>query len=356
MTTRNGWRSARGHIVFLLALITAFAIVYALEQWETGRDAVASAWESDPEALAPPPPHEPLSSEQQDAARAAWAYFEGNTQPDTGLVNSIAGYPATTMWDTGGYLLAAIAAERLGLVPRDEFDRRMEQALGSLARLPLYAGKLPNKSYDTRSLEMTDYANTPIEAGIGWSALDIGRILVPFEVLLTHYPEHAAAVQAVLDRWDLSAAVREGEMIGAQPVDGGDYQLVQEGRLGYEQYAARGFELFGYDMAEADRVESQLDWAEVDGVEVPVDRRDPEEFGAHAHTLSEPYILAALEYGWDTRLRDLAWRVYQAQERRHAETGILTAVTEDHLDRAPHFIFSSVVAEGESWAAQTDMR
>ena len=66
------------------------------------------------------------------------------------------------------------------------------------------------------------------------------------------------------------------------------------------------------------------------------------------------YILAALEYGWDTRLKDLAWRVYRAQEQRHAETGILTAVTEDHLDRAPHFIFSSVVAEGEPWAVQTD--
>src|SRR3712207_2355100 len=133
-------------------------------------------------------------------------------------------------------------------------------------------------------------------------------------------------------------------MLGALPKEGGGYDLVQEGRLGYEQYAARGFELVGFDTGEAARVEPQLDWTEVEGVEVPVDRRDPEEFGAHVHTLSEPYILAALEYGWDTRLKDLAWRVYQAQERRHASTGILTAVTEDHLDREPHFIFSTVVA------------
>jgi hypothetical protein len=146
-STHDGWRSARGHIVFLLALVTAFALVYWLEQWETGETGGrAQAWKADPAALAPPPPLEPLSSEQQEAARVAWTFFEGNTQPDTGFVNSVAGYPATTLWDTGGYLLAAIAAERLGVLPRPEFDRRMDQALDSLARLPLYDGKLPNKS------------------------------------------------------------------------------------------------------------------------------------------------------------------------------------------------------------------
>ncbi|WP_210528582.1 DUF3131 domain-containing protein [Rubellimicrobium arenae] len=352
--THNGWRSARGHIVFLLALISAFALVYWLEQWETGGTSTASAWTADPDAAAPRPPLEPLGDDELEAARAAWAYFEGNTQSDTGLVNSVAGYPATTMWDTGGYLLAAIAAERLGILPRQEFDRRMTQALDSLARLPLYDGRLPNKSYDTTTLAMTDYANTPTEAGIGWSALDLGRILVPFDALMRHYPEHAAGVDAVLDHWDLASAVQDGEMIGALPSEGGGYELVQEGRLGYEQYSAKGFALLGYDVGEAARVEAHLDWVDVAGLDVPVDQRDPEEFGAHAHTLSEPYLLAALEFGWDTRLRDLAWRVYQAQERRHAETGILTAVTEDHLDRAPHFIFSSVVAEGEPWAVQTD--
>ena len=185
MTTHNGWRSARGHIVFLVALISAFAVVYALEQLET-KGTPAATWEANPETPAPPPPYETLSPKQQDDARYAWAYFEGNTQPASGLVNSVAGYSATTMWDTGSYLLAAIAAERLGFVPREEFDRRMSQALDSLAALPLYDGRLPNKSYDTRTLEMTDYANTPMAAGIGWSALDIGRLLVPLEVLLTH--------------------------------------------------------------------------------------------------------------------------------------------------------------------------
>jgi hypothetical protein len=352
MTTHSGWRSARGHIVFLLALLTAFAIVYWLEQWETGEAATAQAWSPDPSTQAPPPPYAALSEAQTAQAKSAWAYFQANTRPETGLVDSVADYPATTMWDTGSYLVAAIAAERLGLLPRAEFDQRMAQALDSLAQLPLYGGRLPNKSYDTRTLAMTDYANNPTEAGIGWSALDLARVLVPLDALLRHYPQHAEAVQRVLDRWDLDAAVQDGVMMGALPTEDG-YDLVQEGRLGYEQYGAKGFALLGYDVQEAARVESHLGWANVHGVEVPVDTRDPEEFGAHAYTLSEPYVLAGLEYGWDTRLRDLAWRVYQAQEQRHADTGILTAVTEDHLDRDPRFIFNSVVANGTPWAVLT---
>ena len=65
-------------------------------------------------------------------------------------------------------------------------------------------------------------------------------------------------------------------MMGALPVEGGDYEFVQEGRLGYEQYAAKGYALWGFDVAEAQRVEAHLDWLDVYGVEVPFDSRDPD--------------------------------------------------------------------------------
>jgi hypothetical protein len=356
MSERNGWRSARSHIVFLLALLTAFAVVWWLEQWESGASGTsrAQAWAPMEDMVAPPPPFEPPSAGAMQGARDAWAYFAANIRPETGLADSVGGYPSTTMWDTGSFLLAAVAAERLGVISRDEFDGVVRPALESLARLPLFDGRLPNKAYDTQTLAMVDYANAPSERGIGWSALDIGRVLVPFHVILRSYPEHAAAVAAVVDRWDLGAAVQDGVMVGALPDEGGGVAIVQEGRLGYEQYAAKGYALWGFDVTEAQRAEAHLDLVGVYGVEVPVDARDPEELGAHTHTLSEPYILSALEYGWDARLADLAWRVYRAQEARHAETGLLTAVTEDHLNRAPHFVYSTVVANGEPWAVLTD--
>ncbi|QDA35917.1 DUF3131 domain-containing protein (plasmid) [Paracoccus liaowanqingii] len=354
MTFRQGLLAARGNIVFLLALIVAFALIFTLEAWEPSPRQPPNSWLPEEEAAYEPPPFHELTPDQLGAARSAWGYFEANIRPETGLADSVAGYPATTLWDTGSFLLGAVSAERLGVLNRPSFDTIVEEALESLLQMPLFAGLLPNKSYDTRTLQMTNYANEPVDQGIGWSALDLGRMLVSLHTIMRHYPEHAPAVSAVLDYWDIGAAVRQGEMVGAEPTAEGGYLLLQEGRVGYEQYAAMGFAVMGYDVQEAQRVERHLDWFDVFGVEVPEDRRDPETFGGHTYTLSDPYILHGLEFGWDTRTAALARRVYEAQERRHAETGIITAVTEDHLDRPPYFVYSTVVGNGKPWNVLTD--
>ena len=39
------------------------------------------------------------------------------------------------------------------------------------------------------------------------------------------------------------------------------------------------------------------------------------------------------------------------QKQRFKQTGILTAVNEDSLDRAPHFLYYSVYANGKPWSA-----
>jgi hypothetical protein len=46
--------------------------------------------------------------------------------------------------------------------------------------------------------------------------------------------------------------------------------------------------------------------------------------------------------------------VYLVQEYRWRKTGILTAVSEDHLDQAPYFIYNTVFVNGEFWKAVTD--
>ncbi|MFD1912647.1 DUF3131 domain-containing protein [Halodurantibacterium flavum] len=352
MTFRNGLLAARGHIVFLLGLLVAFGIIFTLETWDMepgapAREVVAAS----PDI--PAPAHRPLTEEERAAAEMAWGYFAANIRPETGLADTVAGFPATTMWDTGSFLLGAIAAERLGVLPRAEFDAIVDRALASLASLQLYDDLLPNKSYDTLTLAMTDYANVPTETGIGWSALDIGRILIPFHALQQDYPDHAGAVQRVLDHWQVDAAVRDGVMVGAEPAEGGGHVLLQEGRVGYERYAAKGFALFGHDVHAAIRLDDTLRWQEVGGIDVPTDVRG-DAFGGHVYTVSDPYILDGIEFGWDTVTRELAWRVYSAQEARYRETGILTAVTEDHIDRAPYFVYSTVLGDGVPWAVLTD--
>lgn len=353
MTLKDGLLKARGHILFLIALITAFTIVYYLETWDTGAaDKTAAIWVADPALKIPEPAPRPLTPEEQAAAVAAWAYFPANLRPETGLVDSVAGFPASTLWDSGSFLDAAIVAERLGILPPAEFDAMMSKALGSLAQLPLFAGKLPNKSFDTRTLAMTDYRNAPSEVGIGWSGLDLGRMLVPLYVLATRYPQHAEEVQRVLARWNIATSTKDGVIVGAEKTENG-YDVLQEGRVGYEQYAARGFSLMGYDTGEAMRVERFLKPVTVDGIVVPTDRRAGEGYGGHAFTLSEPYVLYGLEFGWSTRIRELAWQVYLAQENRFAKTGILTAVSEDQLDQSPYFVYSTIYANETPWKVMT---
>ncbi|SCY88812.1 DUF3131 domain-containing protein [Paracoccus tibetensis] len=353
MTFRAGLLAARGHIVFLLGLAAAFGIIFALETWDAPHGAAVAGPVVEASADIPEPAHAPLDATEMRAAEIAWAYFARNIRPETGLADAVANFPATTMWDTGSFLLAAVAAERLGILPRAEFDTIVARALETLASLQLYADLLPNKSYDTTTLAMTDYANLPVDGGIGWSALDIGRLLISFDAIRRHHPRHAEAVQEVLNAWQIDAAVRDGVLIGAQPSEDGGLVLLQEGRVGYERYAAKGFALFGYDVHAAIRLDDTLRWVEVSGVDIPTDARG-DDFGGHVFTVSDPFIMDGVEFGWDTVTRELAWRVYRAQENRYRETGILTAVNEDHIDRAPHFIYSTVLGDGVPWAVLTD--
>lgn len=356
---------ARSSIIWILAVLVAFGSVWWIER-ETGRTLIARQTADGTPASAGPaaiafsaglpaqPEPRALTQQEREWARIAWKYFENNTDPTTGLAGSVDGFAGASMWDTASYLAALIAVRELGLLDEKAFDERLAKALGSLARLPLVANALPNKSYDIRSLAMTDYRNQPAPAGIGWSAIDIGRLMVPLQVIVWHYPRHTEAARQVIARWDTRQLARDGQLFGMQAGEGGKLQPVQEGRLGYEQYAASTFRLMGLDVDEAADWRRQLRWVDVFGVQVPVDRRDPREFGAQNAVVSEPYVLAGLETGWTRVSRELAWRVYRAQEEREHRTGIPTAVSEDHLDQPPYFVYNAVYAGSKPWTAVTE--
>ena len=289
-----------------------------------------------------------LTAAEQRAATTAWTYIAQNTRPETGWVDSVGGFPSTTLWDQGSYLLALVSARRLGLVPDDVFHDRARNLLDGFARLPLFDGKLPNKVYDTRTLAMVDYANQPVPEGVGWSALDIARMLTAFRVLERHHPQYGEDIRALLATWDLNAMAQNGELYGAER-KAGETRIVQEGRMGYEQYAARAAAMWGLDVIQAMSAERALRWEEVSGIDVPVDLRDHSAFQAITPTLSEPYLLQAFEFGLDSEALRLAGVVYAAQERRHRTTGQLTAVSEDHINQAPYFLYSSVFSNGADW-------
>lgn len=353
MSFKQGLVRARSHLIFLTGLVTAFGLVGWLESITLGNAATPEAiiTASKEVKIAP---SRPLTAQELAWAKIAWKYFQNNTIADTGLVNSVDNYNASTLWDTSSYLMAVIAAQRLGLIDSIEFDARISKTLTTLAKLPLFEGKLPNKSYNTISLQMVDYTNQPSEKGIGWSAIDIGRILVPFNVLAWYYPQHTAAVKQLIASWHTQDLLVDGVLYGAVVTDQGETQYLQEGRLGYEEYASKSFNLMGLDVSNSLRYTDFLKFVDIEGIQIATDSRDPQQYGAHNYVVSEPYILDGLEFGWDHISQELAWRVYKAQEKRAATTGVLIAVSEDNIDQAPYFVYNTVFTSGKAWNAITE--
>jgi hypothetical protein len=379
MTFRDDLIKARSYIVFIVGLIVAFCMVYTVEknakigtpistdcdektakkladhtqtiyQFKTLNDATLENSSNRPELQQP----RKLSAEEMRMARIAWAYFKNNTRAETGLSNSVNNYTASTMWDTASYMLGAISAERLGIISRKELQQRMQKIMKTLETMPLFEGKLPNKSYSTVSGKMVTYTNKETTDGIGWSALDIGRTLVPLNTLAWKYPELTDQARRVIARWDFNAISKNGEMMGAIRGKDNKTHYVQEGRVGYEQYAAKSLALLGLDMSRALNWNAQLQYVDIYGFKIPTDKRDAKNFGAQNFVVSENYMLDGLEYGFDSTSREYAWRVYQAQAARYKDKGILTAVSEDHLDGAPYFVYSTLYSAGKKWNVITE--
>lgn len=372
MSFRENLINARSHLIFLVALGCGLGLVISLEQ-RMPKEPIAPVQAITPQALpaeksAPVATPAPISvfegitplplavtgaSTPEDLAHAriAWAYFQNNTHPETGLVNSADQYPSTTMWETGSYFVAVISADLLGLIDTQEAEDRLSRALDTLASIRLFDDILPNKAYNVQTGALVDYANQPVERGLGWSALDIARMVGALGHAEQAYPALTGKIASVLDHWDLDQMVEDGQLIGGNMVDGA-LRRDQEGRVGYGQYAAKAMMLYGFDMYHAYRAEEHLMVKDVMGQPIPVDDRLHRNV-TPAFTVSEPYVFDGLEFGFDARSHRFATAIYRAQETRYRDTGTLTAVSESHLDEAPYFIYSSVWGGGAPWAVMT---
>ena len=317
-------------------------------------------------ALTHPGQRGPLTPREHEMARIAWRYFENNFQPATCLVNAVDDYPSTTMWDTASHVAALVAARELALIGGERFDTRVGCLLATLNRLSFFRDELPNKVYHARTMEKVDYGNEPGE--IGFSAIDLGRLLIWLKILKARAPAHADAVDRFVLRWKFCRVLDGcGTMYGARVGPDGTVSYLQEGRLGYEEYAAKGFQLWGFSTTRASKPEP-YDFVPIYGVLVPYDTRDPRDLGAHNYVISESYVLDAIELGWDraddfasddathtdARTADFAERIYRVQEERWRRTGALTARTEHQLDDAPYFVYDTIYSDGYPWNTITE--
>jgi hypothetical protein len=294
-----------------------------------------------------------LSPEEMAMARQAWQYFERNWNDETGLVNSADKFASVTMWDQAAAIAALVSAKELGIVPEADFDAKMSRMLKTLATMPLYKGELPNKVYNSKTLIPVNYGQLDKREEIGWSALDLGRLAIWLKIVGAKYPQLQLQTEAVWKHWQVKRLTKNGQMYGTAIANGKEQQN-QEGRLGYENYAAYGLKLWGLDVDKALDSKSNVAFVNLYGKGVPYDKRDSKTSGANNYVLSEPYILDGIETGFQALPKAYADRILAAQEARYQATKQLTAVTEDNLDRAPYFVYSTLFVNGQPWATITD--
>ena len=277
------------------------------------------------------------------------------------MVNAGDNYPSATMWDTASYLGGLVAAFELNFITKDQFDQRLTTLLNTLNELAFFRDELPNKAYHTQTAEKVSYNNQPGE--IGFSALDLGRLLIWLKIIKERYPAYANGIDRFVLRWNFGNVLdRYGSMYGAVLDRNGQTRYVQEGRLGYEEYAAKGFQLWGFDTSRA-LMPQPYGFVRIYGIDIPYDTRDPRELGAHNYVVSESYVLDGIELNWDQAsdlksddmthtdmmTADFADRVYRVQAERSRRTGILTARTEHQLDGPPYFVYDTIYTDGYPW-------
>ena len=297
-----------------------------------------------------------LDEKDIERARIAWKFFENNFQPTTGLINAADKYPSTTMWDTGSALGATIAAYDLGFINEKEFDDRVILMLGTLYELKLFNNIAPNKVYETVNAQMVDYKNRPSEQGIGVSALDLARMISWLNILAGTHPKHAVAAKNIVLRWDLNQLVKDGQMYGmAADQVTQEVKFLQEGRLGYEQYAGKVFRMIGFDQKISATYNNEYK-AVTNIFDIPIsyDNRDPRKYGAYNYVVTESYVLDVFEHGFDDENKPLTNNIYEVQKQRWLRTGQVTAVSEDNIDRKPRFIYNTIFVAGSPWNAITD--
>jgi hypothetical protein len=281
------------------------------------------------------------------AARTAWTFVESNTQQSTGLAQAHYTFQYVTTWDIASQIGATYSAHELGIIDDAAYDSRINKILSTLSTMPLYGGAAFNRFYDSHTGKMVARDFTATTTGFGWSDTDQGRLLTWLHILAIRQSRFAAQATAIANRLNYSRLIVNGTLQGTDVVNGSTTTYAETG-LGYEQYSAAGFALWGHRAASSLNPTANATTVSVLGVPVFVDKRGT------ARATSEPYMLMGLETGyWAASLQDQAAKILAAQQARFDQTGVITMATEDALPDPPYFFYYySVYHSGKSFVVE----
>ena len=276
-------------------------------------------------------PHDSLQF--ADAARLAWKHFNKLWSPGTGLAFATADYNKLTSWDIGSVLAATYSARVLGIIDSAEYDRRVSLTLRTVNALPLYRGFAYHRVYLAKDAKMAGRGGGLSTRGYGYSATDVGRLMLWLRIIADVDPQHGQSATRAAHRLGMDSIVSGGYLHGEDMGESGKRRHFQEGRIGYEQYAAAGFSAWGADVAAALDVQRNAKPVTVSGAQILEDTRGLD------RVTSDPFVLLGLEVGWSAAIKPLALEVLHAQENRATETGVLTFASEDAVGIPPYYFY-----------------
>jgi len=295
-------------------------------------------------------PNNPATEDQlfNNAARTAWAFVENNTQPNTGLAQAHYTFQYVTTWDIASQIAATYAAHELGIIDDASYDGRIRKVLATLGSVPLFDGAAFNRFYDSHTGQMVSRDYKVSTTGFGWSDTDQGRLLTWLRILAVKQPQYASLITTVVNRLNYSRLIANGTLQGFDVAADGTRNSYAETGLGYEQYAAAGFALWGHRATNSLNPTANATTVDVLGVPVYVDKRGV------ARATSEPYMLMGMETGWWAQaLKDQAWQLLAAQQARFDQSGVITMATEDALPDPPYyFYYYSIYHSGKSFVVE----
>lgn len=266
------------------------------------------------------------------------------------MVKALDSWEYVTIWDVASMVAAYHSARGLGIITDAEYRDRMTRLLNTLQTTGLYDTVAFNKLYSARSGKMVDRSNNVSTRGYGWSALDLGRFLIWMAIVSKTDSSLAPEVQKVVGRLRLDRMIKDEYLIGAN-VDTRDdkHYEYQEGRLGYEQYSAEGFALWGARAEHALEFNTNGQPVSVLGVPVLADKR-----GGDLLT-SEPFIMMGMELGWTRPTwEEQARNVLAAQQARYAKTHTITMLSEDAVPVKPaYFYYYLLHSDGKNFVVRT---
>ena len=291
--------------------------------------------------LTPKPISVPLNRHEKLLINKAQRYIDKNWNEETGMIDSVQGYTHATMWDVASGIGALLALEALGVSDPHIIDIRLAKLLNTLYELPLYDDKLPNRQYNTVTGKPSgNFSQTPSN-GNGWSALDLGRLYIWLTIVAQRKPHLAMDVDNIKFKWQLNAAVHNKTLYGTKLTSKKEY-FRQEGRLGYLQYAATGYQMMSLDVANAFSCK-QLQEVDIENLSLKIDSRNL------PFLTLDPFLLYTIEIGSEASCWNQLNTLFELHNAQYQATQRLTAYAEDSLSKSPWFLYNNIYYQGQAW-------